>query len=86
MAKITLITGGNKGLGFETAKSLIDQGHKVYIGSRDESRGQEAAQQIGAQLVQLDVTDDTSVKKAFDYIKEQEGRLDVLVNNAGISG
>lgn len=63
MVKITLITGGNKGLGFETAKSLIDQGHKVYIGSRDESRGQEAAQQIGAQLVQLDVTDDTSVKK-----------------------
>lgn len=86
MVKITLITGGNKGLGFETAKSLIDQGHKVYIGSRDESRGQEAAQQIGAQLVQLDVTDDTSIKKAFDYIKEQEGRLDVLVNNAGISG
>lgn len=86
MTKITLITGGNKGLGFETAKALINEGHKVYIGSRNESRGQEAAKEIGAQSVQLDVTDETSVQHAFNYIKDQEGRLDVLVNNAGISG
>ena len=50
MTKITLITGGNKGLGFETAKALINEGHKVYIGSRNESRGQVAAKEIGAQV------------------------------------
>ena len=46
MTKITLITGGNKGLGFETAKALINEGHKVYIGSRNESRGQVAAKKL----------------------------------------
>lgn len=86
MEKVTLITGGNKGLGFEAAKELKQQGHKVYIGSRNEERGREAAEQLGVEVVQLDVTDDASVEKAFNTIKENEGHLDVLINNAGISG
>jgi NAD(P)-dependent dehydrogenase (short-subunit alcohol dehydrogenase family) len=53
----TLITGANKGLGFETARRLIAAGHTVYIGSRDAERGRRAAEQLGARAVQLDVTD-----------------------------
>jgi NAD(P)-dependent dehydrogenase (short-subunit alcohol dehydrogenase family) len=84
--KITLITGGNKGLGFETARALKEQGHKVYIGSRNAQRGQQAAQQLGVDYVVLDVTDDDSVNNAVATIEQQERRLDVLINNAGISG
>jgi NAD(P)-dependent dehydrogenase (short-subunit alcohol dehydrogenase family) len=79
----TLITGANKGLGFETARRLIAAGHTVYIGSRDAERGRRAAEQLGARVVQLDVTDDASVQAAAKAI-EADGGLDVLVNNAGI--
>ncbi|MEB6196383.1 SDR family NAD(P)-dependent oxidoreductase [Mammaliicoccus sciuri] len=81
-----LITGGNKGLGFETARVLKDQGYKVYIGSRDESRGKKAAEDISVDYIQLDVIDDQSVKSAEETILDQEGHLDILINNAGISG
>jgi NAD(P)-dependent dehydrogenase (short-subunit alcohol dehydrogenase family) len=79
----TLITGANKGLGFETARRLVAAGHTVYIGSRDAERGCSAAEQLGARTVQLDVTDDSSVGAAARAI-EAGGGLDVLVNNAGI--
>ena len=79
----TLITGANKGLGFETARRLIAAGHSVYIGSRDAERGRRTAEQLGARAVQLDVTDDASVEAAVKAI-EADGGLDVLVNNAGI--
>jgi NAD(P)-dependent dehydrogenase (short-subunit alcohol dehydrogenase family) len=81
----TLITGANKGLGFETARQLIAGGHTVYLGCRNPERGQAAAQHLGARLVQLDVTDDESVAAAAQLIDEMGG-LDVLVNNAGIEG
>ena len=81
----TLITGANKGLGFETARRLIAVGHTVYIGSRDPERGRRAAEQLGARLVTLDVTDEESVRAAAKTI-EADGGLDVLVNNAGIEG
>src|SRR3954465_3453598 len=80
-----LITGANKGLGFEPARQLIAAGHTVYLGCRDPQRGQAAAQQLGARLVQLDVTDAQSVAAAPQPIDEMGG-LDVLVNNAGIEG
>jgi NAD(P)-dependent dehydrogenase (short-subunit alcohol dehydrogenase family) len=79
-----LITGANKGLGFETARRLIAEGHTVYIGSRDAERGRRAAEQLGARAVQLDVTEDASVAAAVKAI-EADGGLDVLVNNAGIA-
>ncbi|MFG1867280.1 SDR family NAD(P)-dependent oxidoreductase [Micromonospora arborensis] len=79
----TLITGANKGLGFETARRLIAAGHTVYVGSRDAERGRRAAEQLGARAVQLDVTDDASVAAAAKAI-EAAGGLDILINNAGI--
>ena len=78
-----LITGANKGLGFETARRLVAAGHTVYAGSRDAGRGRRAAAELGARPVQLDVTDDASVTAAAAAI-EAQGGLDVLVNNAGI--
>jgi NAD(P)-dependent dehydrogenase (short-subunit alcohol dehydrogenase family) len=81
----TLITGANKGLGYETARQLLAAGHTVYVGSRDAERGREAAERLGARFVQLDVTDDASVAAAAKTI-EADGGLDVLINNAGIEG
>ncbi|WP_336031679.1 SDR family NAD(P)-dependent oxidoreductase [Geodermatophilus sp. FMUSA9-8] len=80
----TLITGANKGIGYETARRLVGAGHDVWVGARDAERGRAAADRIGARAVQLDVTDDTSVSAALEAIADQAGRLDVLVNNAGI--
>ncbi|MFJ7074046.1 SDR family NAD(P)-dependent oxidoreductase [Streptomyces sp. NPDC098781] len=79
----TLITGANKGLGFETARRLVEVGHTVYVGARDAERGRDAAERLGARFVQLDVTDDASVRAAVKSV-EAEGGLDVLVNNAGM--
>ncbi|WP_329113623.1 SDR family NAD(P)-dependent oxidoreductase [Streptomyces sp. NBC_01465] len=79
----TLITGANKGLGFETARRLVAAGHTVYIGSRDAERGRRAAEELGARSVQLDVTDDASVEAAARAVAA-DGGLDVLINNAGI--
>ncbi|PSK97872.1 NAD(P)-dependent dehydrogenase (short-subunit alcohol dehydrogenase family) [Haloactinopolyspora alba] len=81
----TLITGANKGLGFETARRLVAAGHTVYVGSRDDARGRRAAQQLGARHVRIDVTDDASVAAAATAV-EADGGLDVLVNNAGVEG
>src|SRR5580704_14433923 len=82
---VTLITGANKGLGYETARRLLAEGQTVYMGARDAARGGAAAAAVGGQFVQLDVTDDQSVENALRSIGEQQGRLDVLVNNAGVS-
>ena len=79
----TLITGANKGLGYETARQLVAAGHTVYVGARDPERGMRAAERLGARFVQIDVTDDASVAAAVKQI-EADGGLDVLVNNAGI--
>jgi NAD(P)-dependent dehydrogenase (short-subunit alcohol dehydrogenase family) len=79
----TLITGANKGLGFETARRLVAAGHTVYVGSRDAERGRRAAEELGARMVLIDVTDDASVAAAAKTV-EADGGLDVLVNNAGI--
>lgn len=77
----TLITGANRSLGLETVRRLVEAGHTVYAGMRDPSGG-EAARAFGAHVVQLDVTDQSSVDRAVAELPE----LDVLVNNAGILG
>ena len=82
---VTLITGANKGLGYETARQLIERGHTVYLGARNVERGEAAASELGGRFVQLDVTDDSSVETALGVVAEREGHLDVLVNNAGVS-
>lgn len=83
---ITLITGSNKGLGYETARRLVAEGQTVWIGARDPERGRQAAESLDASFVQLDVTDDSSVAAAVDTIRAGSGHLDVLINNAGILG
>jgi NAD(P)-dependent dehydrogenase (short-subunit alcohol dehydrogenase family) len=76
----TLITGANKGIGYETARQLVAAGHTVWIGSRDLARGRAAADELGARAVQLDITDDASVAAAAATIET----LDVLINNAAV--
>jgi NAD(P)-dependent dehydrogenase (short-subunit alcohol dehydrogenase family) len=86
MTTITFITGANKGLGYETARRLAQLGHHVIIGARDPERGQAAADRLGVRFVPIDVTDDASVKDAAADIDGHEGRVDTLINNAGIIG
>jgi NAD(P)-dependent dehydrogenase (short-subunit alcohol dehydrogenase family) len=81
---VTLVTGANKGLGYETARQLIERGHTVYLGARSVERGEAAATELGGRFVQLEVTDDASVEAALGVIADREGHLDVLINNAGI--
>lgn len=80
---IALVTGGNSGIGFETARQLLDHGVTVWIGARNLGKGQQAAKELGAavKVVHLDVTDPTSVAAAV----EQIGELDILINNAGVN-
>ncbi|MDR3612295.1 MAG: SDR family oxidoreductase [Candidatus Obscuribacterales bacterium] len=87
--KVVLVTGANKGIGKEASKQLGKMGFKVFIGSRDLSRGQATAKElkadgIDADAVQLDVTSQSSVDAAMATIEKSAGKLDVLVNNAGI--
>ena len=82
----TLITGANKGLGYETARRLLAAGHDVWVAARDAARGAEAAERLGARFVQLDVTDEDSVAAAVRTVDAAGTGLDVLINNAGIAG
>jgi NAD(P)-dependent dehydrogenase (short-subunit alcohol dehydrogenase family) len=82
----TLITGATRGVGLELSRRLAEAGHTVYLGARDLERGREVAEPIGARAIAIDVTDEASVSAAVDRLREEVGALDVLVNNAGISG
>ncbi|GAA4717990.1 SDR family NAD(P)-dependent oxidoreductase [Nocardioides conyzicola] len=83
---ITFITGANKGLGLETARRLLELGHTVILGARDRELGTAAAGRLGGRFVQIDVTDDHSVRAAAADVEAHEGLVDVLVNNAGVGG
>jgi NAD(P)-dependent dehydrogenase (short-subunit alcohol dehydrogenase family) len=88
--KIALITGANKGIGYEIARELGNQGITVIVGSRDKRRGEDAVDQlrqegVDAHPIVLDVLDETSIDAAARSIDLQFGHLDILVNNAGIS-
>jgi len=90
MTTIALITGANKGIGFETARLLGDRGMTVLAGARDKARGAEAERALraggaDARFVALDVTDEESVTQAAQWIDGEYGLLDILVNNAGIA-
>lgn len=88
--KIALVTGANRGLGLEACRQLVAIGHRVILGSRDAEAGRRAAHDIdpsGTQVVAhaLDVASETSVQTLRSFVEQQYGRLDILINNAGIS-
>ncbi len=83
---ITVITGATRGLGRETARRLVAAGHTVYLGARDAERGRRVSDELGARPLPLDVTCERSVQAAAAHVREVSGRVDVLVNNAGIAG
>jgi NAD(P)-dependent dehydrogenase (short-subunit alcohol dehydrogenase family) len=86
MTTIIFITGANKGLGYETARRLTELGQTIILGARDKVRGEAAAGRLGVRFVPIDVTDDESVASAAADVDGHEGRVDRLINNAGITG
>lgn len=85
-----LITGANRGLGFALAKTAVERGHTVLAGARSLERGLEQLEELRSSAadqvepIQLDVTDEESVRRAADTVNERYGRLDVIINNAAI--
>lgn len=89
MKKVVLITGGNRGLGFETARQLGGLGYTVLLGARNKEKGTQAAvklqaHEVDAHYIELDVTDQATIEAAAEKITTEYGKLDVLINNAGI--
>lgn len=85
---IALVTGATQGIGRETARRLVALGWTVWVGARDLAAGERVAGELGgdARAVRLDVTDDDAVAQAVRVLDAAHGRLDVLVNNAGVGG
>lgn len=91
--KVVLITGANKGLGYQTVKALLGSATKyhIFLGSRDLAKGQKAADALRSEVeslsvvdpIQLDIQSDDSIQNAFETVKSKVGRVDALVNNAG---
>ncbi|KAL3325169.1 hypothetical protein AABB24_038996 [Solanum stoloniferum] len=90
--KYAVVTGANKGIGFETVKQLANSGVTIVLTARDENRGTEATSLLNEQgfsnvvFHQLDVQDAQSIESLAKFVQTQYGRLDILVNNAGASG
>jgi NAD(P)-dependent dehydrogenase (short-subunit alcohol dehydrogenase family) len=87
--KVAVVTGGNRGLGFEASRQLAKKGYHVVLTSRDEAKGKAAAEKLQAEGLNvifhpLDVTNDESTHTLANFIREQFGKLDILVNNAAI--
>lgn len=88
--EVALITGANRGIGYETARQLGERGTTIFATARDEQRGEEATETlreegIDARFLPLDVTDEATIEAAARSVEDEFGRLDVLVNNAGVS-
>ncbi|WET02754.1 SDR family oxidoreductase [Flavobacterium sp. YJ01] len=87
-----LITGANRSIGLETAKQLSEKGFFIYLGSRDLAKGEEVVKELNQKgfqnikAIQIDVTNDESVLEAKTIIEKEQGKLDILINNAGILG
>ncbi|MEM6431377.1 MAG: SDR family NAD(P)-dependent oxidoreductase, partial [Deinococcota bacterium] len=92
MDTIALVTGGNRGIGLEVVKQLSELGIVAILGSRDAVRGEAAAIQLSEQLdgrpipvIQLDIDDPASVAEAASWVADTYGKLDILINNAGVN-
>ncbi len=89
MSKVAFITGGNRGIGFETAKALGAQGVNLILGCRVLAKGQSAAKELqgmgfNAEAIAYDASDENSASSVYNYIEEKYGELDILINNAGM--
>ena len=89
MSTVSLVTGGNRGIGLEVCRQLAQQGAKAILGSRDPAKGIAAARPLIAgglavESRQLDVADIRSIRECMNWVRKDVGRLDILVNNAGI--
>lgn len=89
--KTALVTGANKSIGYETARRLGEAGYRVWLGSRDRERGEAAAAELrqkghDVRVLEIDVASDASVEAAATRVLQEDGRLDALVNNAGVLG
>lgn len=92
---IALVTGANKGIGYEIVKALLesDKPYHVFLGSRSLERGQEATATLQkecvdspntVEVIEVDISSDSSIAKAFEIVKTSVGRIDTLINNAGV--
>ena len=89
MTKIALVTGGNKGIGFETVKQLAQHNIKVLLGARNETEGKKAEQMLRAEsldvtFIKLDISDSDDIENTKNYIESEFGKLDILINNAAV--
>jgi NAD(P)-dependent dehydrogenase (short-subunit alcohol dehydrogenase family) len=87
--RIALVTGASKGIGLEIVRGLAAKGHTVYLTARDPNRARAAAEHLRAdgldvRALVLDVTDADSIRRGAAHVEREAGRLDVLVNNAGV--
>jgi NAD(P)-dependent dehydrogenase (short-subunit alcohol dehydrogenase family) len=88
--KVAFITGGNRGIGLETARQLAQTGVKVVIGSRNLEAGKAVAEKLSVEgldveAIRFDITKSADYKEAYDYFDKNYGKLDILINNAGVS-
>lgn len=87
--EVSLITGGNSGIGYEVGRQLSKEGMIVYLGSRDPEKGITAAAELSSagdvRPIHLDLTNEATLRSAVNQIEREQGRLDLLVNNAGIA-
>jgi NAD(P)-dependent dehydrogenase (short-subunit alcohol dehydrogenase family) len=83
-APVAVVTGGNRGIGYEVCRQLAQRGYEVVLAARDPEKGERAAAELGVRTCQLDVADDDSVRAAASWVAERLGRCDALVNNAAI--
>lgn len=87
--KIALVTGGNKGIGFEIVRGLLQAGCRVYLGAREATKGQQAIAELAAagdvRFLEVDLASQATLDAAAEYLQREEGYLDILVNNAGIN-
>src|SRR4051794_12245735 len=89
MTSIALITGASRGIGLATAKQLGSTGVTTLVGARGRDKGRRAVEElqsddVDADFLDLDVTDESTISRARDHIEERYGRLDILINNAGV--
>ena len=82
--RVALVTGANRGIGREVARQLMERGWHAILTARDQSKGRNAADELGAEFVQLDVGSEASIDRCFRSVEATHGRLDALINNAAI--